>query len=77
MCCPVETSSRPGSPGSRPEPAPISRPGPTPTQQPQIQAPIRTGGLSPSDLPPPGKCGSQLSNRIIGGEETKIDEFPW
>ncbi|XP_031619833.1 serine protease easter-like [Contarinia nasturtii] len=28
-------------------------------------------------LPRPGVCGSQLQDRIIGGEETRITEFPW
>lgn len=28
-------------------------------------------------LPAPGVCGLDNTNRIIGGEMTKIDEFPW
>ncbi|XP_065371856.1 serine protease easter-like isoform X2 [Calliphora vicina] len=28
-------------------------------------------------LPEPGVCGNILSNRILGGNVTKIDEFPW
>lgn len=28
-------------------------------------------------LPQPGQCGNVLSNRIYGGNVTKIDEFPW
>lgn len=28
-------------------------------------------------LPQPGVCGTDNTNRIIGGEVTKIDEFPW
>ncbi|XP_005185522.1 serine protease easter [Musca domestica] len=28
-------------------------------------------------LPQPGQCGNVLSNRIYGGNKTKIDEFPW
>lgn len=28
-------------------------------------------------LPQPGQCGNVLSNRIYGGNRTKIDEFPW
>ncbi|KAJ6637209.1 Serine protease easter [Pseudolycoriella hygida] len=28
-------------------------------------------------LPSPGVCGTDNTNRIIGGEITKIDEFPW
>lgn len=33
------------------------------------------GGLVP--LPDPGICGSSTQNRIIGGKETGLDEFPW
>ncbi|XP_053671282.1 CLIP domain-containing serine protease B4-like [Anopheles nili] len=28
-------------------------------------------------LPEPPNCGIQLSDRLIGGQPTKIDEFPW
>lgn len=28
-------------------------------------------------LPKPGECGNMLSNRIYGGNKTKIDEYPW
>ncbi|XP_073814916.1 serine protease ea-like [Musca autumnalis] len=28
-------------------------------------------------LPEPGDCGKILSNRILGGNVTEIDEFPW
>jgi len=36
------------------------------------------GGQSSSNLlPAPGVCGPVSSNRIIGGEVTKINEFPW
>lgn len=28
-------------------------------------------------LPEPGVCGIDTSNRIYGGEVTKLDEFPW
>lgn len=28
-------------------------------------------------LPEPGVCGSFLTNKIYGGVETKIDEYPW
>uniref|UniRef100_A0A182FSI6 Uncharacterized protein n=1 Tax=Anopheles albimanus TaxID=7167 RepID=A0A182FSI6_ANOAL len=28
-------------------------------------------------LPEPPNCGTQLSDRIFGGQPTKIDEFPW
>lgn len=28
-------------------------------------------------LPYPGECGQDLEDRIYGGTETKINEFPW
>lgn len=28
-------------------------------------------------LPEPGKCGVDTSDRIYGGSEADIDEFPW
>lgn len=28
-------------------------------------------------LPKVGECGLQTSDRIIGGEKTKLDEHPW
>ena len=28
-------------------------------------------------LPAKGECGIGSSNRIYGGEETELDEFPW
>lgn len=30
-----------------------------------------------NDLPPRGKCGTQAKDRIVGGEETSISDFPW
>uniref|UniRef100_A0A182WMS8 CLIP domain-containing serine protease n=1 Tax=Anopheles minimus TaxID=112268 RepID=A0A182WMS8_9DIPT len=30
-----------------------------------------------TSLPEPLNCGVQLSDRIVGGQPTKIDEFPW
>uniref|UniRef100_A0A182PPY6 CLIP domain-containing serine protease n=1 Tax=Anopheles epiroticus TaxID=199890 RepID=A0A182PPY6_9DIPT len=39
-----------------------------------LVAPVRVGaGL----LPTPGQCGIQTSDRIFGGVNTRIDEFPW
>uniref|UniRef100_A0A182TN45 Peptidase S1 domain-containing protein n=1 Tax=Anopheles melas TaxID=34690 RepID=A0A182TN45_9DIPT len=39
-----------------------------------LVAPVRVGvGL----LPSPGQCGIQTSDRIFGGVNTRIDEFPW
>lgn len=39
-----------------------------------FDTPIRVGA---SLLPAPGICGTQTSDRIVGGTNTKIDEFPW
>ncbi|XP_058450366.1 serine protease easter-like [Malaya genurostris] len=39
-----------------------------------LETPIRIGA---SLLPAVGVCGIQTSDRIIGGVNTKIDEFPW
>lgn len=30
-----------------------------------------------SDLPAPGQCGTQAKDRIVGGEETNIQDYPW
>lgn len=49
-----------------------------PTQPPQTQPPVPVGGgLQASDLPAPGYCGNHLADRIVGGEETQISEYPW
>uniref|UniRef100_A0A182PNA6 CLIP domain-containing serine protease n=1 Tax=Anopheles epiroticus TaxID=199890 RepID=A0A182PNA6_9DIPT len=32
---------------------------------------------APVELPPPGECGKMLSDRIVGGEVTSIDAYPW
>lgn len=30
------------------------------------------------DLPAPGQlCGTQAKDRIVGGEETNIQDYPW
>ena len=39
-----------------------------------LETPVRVGE---SLLPPVGVCGVQTSDRIVGGVNTKIDEFPW
>lgn len=39
-----------------------------------LEAPVRVGA---SLLPAVGVCGIQTSERIVGGDNTKIDEFPW
>uniref|UniRef100_A0A4Y0BFJ7 CLIP domain-containing serine protease n=1 Tax=Anopheles funestus TaxID=62324 RepID=A0A4Y0BFJ7_ANOFN len=30
-----------------------------------------------SSLPEPLNCGTQLSDRVVGGQPTQINEFPW
>ncbi|XP_052890735.1 CLIP domain-containing serine protease B4-like [Anopheles moucheti] len=35
------------------------------------------GSNQRSSLPEPPHCGVQLSDRILGGQLTEIDEFPW
>ncbi|KAH8265236.1 hypothetical protein KR038_001882 [Drosophila bunnanda] len=44
---------------------------------PVTPTPTRPNITSTSLLPLPGQCGNILSNRIYGGVNTKIDEFPW
>lgn len=37
--------------------------------------PARSGGV---DFPEPGVCGTEsTSNKIIGGTEANIDDYPW
>ncbi|XP_075147894.1 serine protease ea-like [Haematobia irritans] len=45
--------------------------------QPVTPAPTSPPALINNLLPHPGQCGNVLSNRIYGGNKTKIDEFPW
>ncbi|XP_055847600.1 serine protease easter-like isoform X2 [Episyrphus balteatus] len=40
-------------------------------------APDSTETRLRSNLPEPGQCGNVISNRIYGGNVTKIDEYPW
>lgn len=65
VCCP-----------SSPTPRPTSRPTPrVPTnngnddENPNVN--LRSHPLFPSD------CGTDTEERIVGGESTDIDEFPW
>lgn len=55
-------------------------------QQPMVCCPSTRGPTTTSNgnaggssnlLPQPGVCGVDTTNRIIGGEVTLIDEFPW
>ncbi|XP_055323307.1 serine protease easter-like isoform X2 [Sitodiplosis mosellana] len=36
-----------------------------------------TSVFKESDFPQPGVCGTQFKERIVGGEETTITDFPW
>ncbi|XP_067616863.1 serine protease easter isoform X4 [Eurosta solidaginis] len=45
---------------------------------PSISSTTKPAIATPSNLlPQPGQCGNVLSNRIYGGNATKIDEYPW
>lgn len=49
-----------------------------PTQTaPQRPRPAGNQPAAPSKLPKAPECGIDSPNRIFGGEDTKIDEFPW
>lgn len=65
VCCSDGVQQQQGGNAVRPNPAPVPAPGPAPTTQ--------------SKLPRPGdgQCGLDTSDRIYGGEATKIDEYPW
>lgn len=53
------------------QPQPVTQ---SPIEKPR---PVPGRGLSPGDLPQPGTCGNHLADRIVGGTETAINEFPW
>lgn len=44
--------------------------------QPQYQ-PNPSQAFRVDDLPQPGQCGFSVNDRIVGGNETRITEFPW
>lgn len=53
-------------------------------QQPQAVPQTPASQFSPfqtrftaNDLPIPGRCGTQANDRIVGGEETSILDYPW
>lgn len=53
-------------------------PAPTPTPPPSWQTPFGSGGGSGHILPTEGYCGhTALADRIYGGEEAGLDDFPW
>uniref|UniRef100_T1GAH8 Peptidase S1 domain-containing protein n=1 Tax=Megaselia scalaris TaxID=36166 RepID=T1GAH8_MEGSC len=42
------------------------------------QAILEGPSSSDSDLiPEPGVCGNVITNKIYGGVETRLDEYPW
>lgn len=48
-----------------------------PTHSSKEPKPVHLPHLTQSDLPAPGVCGVQPKNRILRGEMTRIDEYPW
>lgn len=62
VCCPYDAQS--------PIPQP---PAPTNTQN----SGNAGASLRASDLPAPGICGFSVDDRIVGGNETRITEYPW
>lgn len=65
MCCPYDQPSAPVTPP----------PNTTPLTTTYVGDPSQV--LRASDLPPPGDCGFFVNDRIVGGNETRITEFPW
>lgn len=37
----------------------------------------KRSGLSVSDLPQPGECGGFVRDKVLGGQEAEITDFPW
>lgn len=80
VCCPVQSgttgtpnTNNPVDPGgnSRPTDSFTER-GDTDNQSgDNLQYDLSTNPLLPTD------CGKDLTNRIVGGERTELDEFPW
>lgn len=46
-------------------------------QKPPTQIQPSQPRFSANDLPIPGRCGTQAKDRIVGGEETSILDYPW
>ncbi|XP_055609287.1 CLIP domain-containing serine protease B4-like [Uranotaenia lowii] len=66
--------------GNPPTPAPAPAVDPGLVQQQHNENRFQPSGslaTKRSLLPSDPVCGTQLSDRIIGGERTKIDEYPW
>ena len=62
VCCEVE---------------PTTTSAPTTTTAPTTKTAPTTTTSQGSILPSAPVCGSYFGDRIVGGENTKIDEFPW
>ena len=89
VCCPIDAGSviqpvpppRPTPrPTQRPTPRPTQRPTPRPTQRPtqgpdgeRIPEEHPNRRLLPNDI----NCGSNIDDRIVGGELADIGEYPW
>ncbi|KAE8739323.1 hypothetical protein FOCC_FOCC015172, partial [Frankliniella occidentalis] len=85
VCCPRTADrvpNRPHPPRPHP-PRPQPQPQPRPTPQPTRRPPPRpaegdaSAGHRNMHLLPVGECGIQTSERIFGGNETDLGEFPW
>ncbi|XP_076762223.1 CLIP domain-containing serine protease HP8-like [Xylocopa sonorina] len=67
VCCPVQNGKNPVDPGgnSKPTESSVQR------NDNDLQYDLSNNPLLPTD------CGKDLTNRIIGGDRTDLDEFPW
>lgn len=67
-----------------PQVQPQVQPQVMPQQPPMVPQIPNQSQLSPyqtrftaNDLPIPGRCGTQANDRIVGGEETSLMDYPW
>lgn len=74
VCCVENPGKGPQTPPPRTR-APPTRPTATPPTQPTGGSGLDVG--TRSNLPTPGICGGGVSDRIIGGNITRIGEYPW
>ncbi|KMQ96720.1 serine protease easter [Lasius niger] len=76
VCCVgnANVNTRPGGTvtnNPRPESPELNQQSTSPRPSENIQVDLADNPLLPSD------CGRDLSQRIVGGERTELDEFPW
>lgn len=86
MCCPIENNV-PQISLQQPQLQPQRQPHITqlqPQQPPQVGPQLQPSQFSQfqtqftaNDLPIPGRCGTQAKERIVGGQETSILDYPW